>query len=287
MANFYFKKFVIKQSDSAMKVNTDGVLLPAWVSLPSEQNYSQSSNEGSLFKVLDIGSGTGVVSLILAQRLEEELFKTTPNSIDKSNLGFSITAIDVDKDSYLETKYNFENSIWREQLEALHISLQDYCAEQKVKLDRFDLILSNPPFFTNSLNAPSHKRNIARHNCALPLEALLNSSALLLTKRGILAVILPIAEGETLLEMVSKSNQFEIKRVCKVKTLLKRPAKRYMIELSRSQTLKSEQIIAGNKNKLLREETLVMQKEGGEFYTNQYNELVKRFYSKEFKIKSI
>ena len=108
MANFYFKKFVIKQSDSAMKVNTDGVLLPAWVSLPSEQSYSQSSNGGSLLKVLDIGSGTGVVSLILAQRLEEELFKTTPNSIDKSNLGFSITAIDVDKDSYLETKYNFE-----------------------------------------------------------------------------------------------------------------------------------------------------------------------------------
>lgn len=124
MASFYFKKFVVEQSNSAMKVNTDGVLLAAWVSLDAP------------VKLLEIGSGTGVISLIIAQRLEEIL----------SN-NFNITAIDVDYNSYLESCNNFKNSIWSDNLEALHISLQDLYLDYKsstVGQGKFNLILSNP-----------------------------------------------------------------------------------------------------------------------------------------------
>ena len=250
-----------------MKVNTDGVLLSAWVSIPLYPLLSESS----YFRMLDIGSGTGVISLIMGQRLSEAQFQDN----------FGITAIDIDYDSYLETQYNFEKSIWKERLYALHISLQDYSVNREVNrseklTSRFDLILSNPPFFTNSLNAPSIRRNIARHNHSLPLVDLLNSSALLLKEGGILAVILPVQEGEALLELAFQSNQFEVKRLCKVQTLLSKPVKRYMIELRKIQSIIEKQII---------EETLVMQEEGGAFYTHEYNELVKSFYLKDLKVK--
>lgn len=299
MANFYFKKFVVRQFNSAMKVNTDGVLLPAWVSLPqilSCKNVGEISkiehlDELERLRVLDIGSGTGVISLIMAQRLCESYVQDN----------FRITAIDIDYNSYLESKYNFENSSWKGQLEAFHTSLQDYSIEQRVAVDssssckavfdegkidgfdkgKFDLILSNPPFFTNSLNAPSQARNNARHSHSLPLNILLDTTASLLKDRGVLAVILPVVEGEALLEMASKGNQFKIKRLCKVKTLFNKPAKRYMIELQKVQALDY-----GNESAMQREK-LVMQEEGGEFYTKEYNELVKDLYLKDLKVKSI
>jgi len=277
MASFYFKKFAVRQSGSAMKVNTDGVLLPAWVSISSYHLLGDSailklSKEESIrskhLNVLDIGSGTGVISLIIAQRLSEGLFQDN----------FGITAIDIDFDSYLETQHNFEKSIWKERLDALHFSLQDYsvCWEAN-RTSKFDLILSNPPFFTNSLNAPSIRRNIARHNNSLPLVDLLNNSALLLKEGGVLAVILPVQEGETLLKLALNSNKFEVKRLCKVKTLLSKPFKRYMIELRKVQPFVNTRVI--------KEEILVMQEEGGFFYTNEYNELVKSFYLKDLKVK--
>lgn len=293
-----------------MKVNTDGVLLPAWLSLPARQGQIQ--NEGSFFKVLDIGSGTGVISLIIAQRLEEEFLKNSPNNCGVSNLSFAITAIDVDYNSYFETLYNFENSLWKERLEALHISLQDYIADLRVsssksksllsKLDsnnrQFDLIISNPPFFTNSLNAPSHRRSIARHSHSLPLELLIDSAALLLKEGGLLAVILPVEEGERFLKLAFACNLLAIKRLCKVKTLLNKPAKRYMIELIK---LKRNSSVSGGELLEIREaplamseaplvieqETLIVQQEGGEYYTHEYNELVKNFYLKDLKVKSI
>lgn len=282
-----------------MKVNTDGVLLPAWVSLPqilSCKNVGEISkiehlDELEQLRVLDIGSGTGVISLIMAQRLCESYVQDN----------FRITAIDIDYNSYLESKYNFENSSWKGQLEAFHTSLQDYSIEQRVAVDssssckavfdegkidgfdkgKFDLILSNPPFFTNSLNAPSQARNNARHSHSLPLNILLDTTASLLKDRGVLAVILPVVEGEALLEMASKGNQFKIKRLCKVKTLFNKPAKRYMIELQKVQALDY-----GNESAMQREK-LVMQEEGGEFYTKEYNELVKDLYLKDLKVKSI
>ncbi|MDD4656211.1 MAG: methyltransferase [Bacteroidales bacterium] len=260
MASFYFKKFVVEQSNSAMKVNTDGVLLAAWVSLDAP------------VKLLDIGSGTGVISLIIAQRLEEIL----------SN-NFNITAIDVDYNSYLESYNNFKNSIWSDNLEALHISLQDLYLDYKsstVGQGKFNLILSNPPFFTNSLPAPSKRRNIARHNHSLPLELLLESSTLLLKEGGLLAVVLPVEEGERLLEMVSANKEFVVKRVCKVKTVLSKPPKRYLIELC---MLKNTLLVAKDAHFELKQETLVIQQKGGECYTQEYNELVKRFYLKELK----
>lgn len=302
-----------------MKVNTDGVLLPAWVSLPkilSCENVGETSkiehlDELEQLRVLDIGSGTGVISLIMAQRLCES------NVQDN----FRITAIDIDYKSYIESQFNFENSSWKGQLEVFHTSLQDYSIEQRVAVDsnssckagfdggkfdgfakgKFDLILSNPPFFTNSLNAPSQARNNARHSKSLPLNILLDTSASLLKDRGVLAVILPVVEGEALLEMALSGSQFVINRLCKVKTLLNKPAKRYMIELKRTQSFVSKQGISDDEHAVIdkqnvvpkeempvmQEEILVMQEEGGEFYTEQYNQLVKSFYLKDLKIKSI
>lgn len=300
MANFYFKKFAVRQSNSAMKVNTDGVLLAAWVSLPQ---ILSCGNVGETFKiehldeleqlrVLDIGSGTGVISLIMAQRLCES----------NVQYNFRITAIDIDYNSYLESQYNFENSSWKGQLEAFHTSLQDYSIEQRVAVDsnssckavfdegKFDLILSNPPFFTNSLNAPSQARNNARHSHSLPLNILLDTSASLLKDGGVLAVILPVVEGEALLEMASRGGQFKVQRLCKIKTLLNKPVKRYMIELQKVQVLdcgnESVMLVMKREELVMQEEMLTMQQEGGQLYTKEYNELVKGFYLKDLKVKS-
>lgn len=246
-----------------MKVNTDGVLLPAWVSLDAP------------CKILDVGSGTGVISLILAQRLEEQLIRN-----------FYITAIDLDYNSYIESLYNFSESLWSDKLKALHISLQDFLIKCKsypqLESSKFDLILSNPPFFTNSLQPPSHRRNIARHNHSLPLEVLLESSAYMLKEGGILAVILPVSEGENLIQIALESCKFVVKRVCKVKTVEGKPPKRYMIELS---MLKETLLETNELNFETREETLVIQEKGESYYTHEYNRLVKNFYLKDLKIK--
>jgi tRNA1Val (adenine37-N6)-methyltransferase len=242
---FRFKQFCVRQSFSAMKVNTDGVLLGAWVSL---------DKAGSECRVLDIGTGTGVISLILAQRLSGQ------NTINS----FFVEAIDVDKLSSEEAAYNFSCSPWHEKLLSEWISLQDYYQENGEK--KFDIIVSNPPFFTGSLKAPGRRRSVARHNDDLPYELIIRSSYGMLKDSGVLAVVLPAEESEIFISCARKE-KMTLERLCKIKTLSDRKEKRYLMEFA----LTGETLA-------VREEQLVIQEIAGKEFTPQYKNLTKDFY---------
>jgi tRNA1Val (adenine37-N6)-methyltransferase len=234
-----------------MKVNTDGVLLPAWVSLP------QCEKDQNLYRVLDVGTGTGVISLIMAQRL--------------SSLGtFYVTAIDIDTESAKEAAQNFYVSPWRDYLEAREISLQEHALESLAH--KYSLIISNPPFFTDSLKAPSYTRSGARHNDLLPFKDLLDASQRMLEQEGLLAVVLPVEEGERFIREAAECRFIMVRR-CRVKTLADKKEKRYLLEFRRDTGI----------NYICKEELIVIQNQKGEYYTEQYCNLVGDFYLKNFK----
>ena len=251
MESFCFKEFKIKQSDSAMKVNTDGVLLGAWLSLPRE-----GVKVPEVIRVLDIGTGTGVIALIIAQRLSNS---------------FSIVAIDIDKPSVDEANYNFSISPWAERLSALEMSLQDLLIGKFQ--EKYDLIVSNPPYFIDSLKAPSARRSSARHNHDLPYEVIIEAAVKMLNDNGKLAIVLPAEEGEKFIEKIS-GTPLHLARRCKVKTLAGKKEKRYLLEFAKSHQ-------PGKTTDSFRtsvEEVLIMQEIGGLEYTEQYKTLTKEFY---------
>ena len=251
MESFCFKEFKMKQSDSAMKVNTDGVLLGAWLSLPRE-----GVKVPEVIRVLDIGTGTGVIALIIAQRLSNS---------------FSIVAIDIDKPSVDEANYNFSISPWAERLSALEMSLQDLLIGKFQ--EKYDLIVSNPPYFIDSLKAPSARRSSARHNHDLPYEVIIEAAVKMLNDNGKLAIVLPAEEGEKFIEKIS-GTPLHLARRCKVKTLAGKKEKRYLLEFAKSHQ-------PGKMTDSFRtsvEEVLIMQEIGGLEYTEQYKTLTKEFY---------
>lgn len=251
MESFCFKGFKMKQSDSAMKVNTDGVLLGAWLSLPRE-----GVKVPEVIRVLDIGTGTGVIALIIAQRLSNS---------------FSIVAIDIDKPSVDEANYNFSISPWAERLSALEMSLQDLLIGKFQ--EKYDLIVSNPPYFIDSLKAPSARRSSARHNHDLPYEVIIEAAVKMLNDNGKLAIVLPAEEGEKFIEKIS-GTPLHLARRCKVKTLAGKKEKRYLLEFAKSHQ-------PGKTTDSFRtsvEEVLIMQETGGLEYTEQYKTLTKEFY---------
>ncbi|MFA5848704.1 MAG: methyltransferase [Bacteroidales bacterium] len=232
-----------------MKVNTDGVLLGAWLSLPSV---------GS-FRVLDIGTGTGVIALIVAQRLSK-LFSTS------SKDQFSIDAIDIDKPSVDEANYNFSQSPWTSHLSAKEVSLQDLLSANTQM--KYDLVVSNPPYFTDSLKAPSARRSSARHNHDLPYSSIIESVIQMLTDKGKLAIVLPAEEGERFITLATMG-YLQLVRRCKVKTLADKKEKRYLLEFTKSPLSDNVQ-----------EEVLIMQQTGGLEYTEQYKNLTRDLYLK-------
>ena len=151
MKPFIFKQFKIQQDNTAMKVGTDGVLLGAWADSENATN------------ILDIGTGTGLIALMLAQR----------------NLKANITAIEIDEQASLQASENFNNSPWEIRLSIKNLKLQDFVVEEK-----FDLIVSNPPFFNNTFQANSSERNIARQTETLSFNELLKNTASLLSENG-------------------------------------------------------------------------------------------------------
>lgn len=262
MGSFSFKKFTVRQQQSAMKVNTDGVLLPAWVNL---NNFTKHNDEP--FRVLDIGTGTGVIALITAQRLEKEFSGSDV---------FEITGIDIDEPSSQEATFNFTASPWAGSLISRHISLQTLIKDEGDKLcGKFSLILSNPPYFTSSLKAPGQRRSDARHNDILPFKDILSAADILLSDQGVLALVLPDNEAELFTEeAISKA--FRLLRICRIKTLANKKAKRVLMEFSKRDADTKE---AGETI----EEELIMQEKGGEYYSHAYCSLVGDYYLKLFK----
>ncbi|RZS99748.1 tRNA1(Val) (adenine(37)-N6)-methyltransferase [Aquimarina brevivitae] len=167
---FRFKQFTVHQDRCAMKIGTDGVLLGCWA--PVAQVNS----------VLDIGAGTGVISLILAQR-------STAAVID---------AVELDEDAYEQTVDNFENSPWGDRLFCYHASFQEFFTEMD---EQYDLIISNPPFYTEDYKTTDQKRDLARFEDALPFEHLIYGAAKLLADAGQLVLVVPYVQEEAIVNL--------------------------------------------------------------------------------------
>jgi len=203
MPNPYFrlKQFTVFHDQCAMKVGTDGVLLGAWV------DCSQT------VKILDIGTGSGLIALMLAQR---------SNAL--------IDALDIDENACKQAKYNVENSIFKERIQIIQSDFNNFNADYK-----YDLIVSNPPYFTNSLPAPDKQRNIARHNHALSFEVLLKKSATLLTEKGKIALILPY-DAENQIQSFAENSGLFLCRKTVVLPKLDAAPKRILLEYSSTKT---------------------------------------------------
>lgn len=166
---FSFKQFTVYHHHCAMKVGIDGVLLGAW---------AEVKNAG---RILDIGTGTGLIALMLAQR----------------NQNAHIEAIDIDSGAVLQANENVRNSPWNERIRISQIALQNVEDASEAK---YDLIVSNPPYFINSTKAPEENRTTARHTDSLTHEELILNSKRLLNSEGKLCVILPVNEGMKCME---------------------------------------------------------------------------------------
>lgn len=200
-------------------------------------------------RVLDIGSGTGVIALMVAQR--------TSNA--------QIDAVEPDSGSCEDALRNFAESPWADRLHLHGVTLQEYvsCYAEKVQ---YDLIVSNPPYFVDSLKAPDPVRNAVRHAVSLPFEELLDGVKTLLAEHGRFAVILPVTEG-VLLEKLALERSLHCVRKCLVQTKPGVPPKRVMMEF-------------GRKSVPLRSGLLIMETERHQEFTEEYRRLTRDFYLK-------
>lgn len=232
---FKFKQFTVEQDRCAMKIGTDGVLLGAWVSVES---YPSS--------ILDIGAGTGVISLQLAQRTNAEL----------------IDAVEIEDNAYEQCVDNFENSPWGDRLFCYHASLNEFVEEVD---EKYDLIISNPPFYSENYKTDDDSRDKARFSEALPFNELIECVSQLLSKEGIFAIIIPRKEEEGIIEMALKVNLFS-KRICRVRGNETSEEKRSMLEFS------FQDVLAKIENLTI--------ESARHIYTAEYKNLVKEFYLK-------
>ena len=230
---FHFKKFSIDDSRAAMKIGTDAVLLGAWVPCENETHR------------LDIGTGCGILAIMMAQR----------------NDRVPIDAVEIDKNASLLAEQNFKLSPWGEQLSLYHASIQDFLLNTSHK---YSLILSNPPFFTDSLKAPDMARTLARHNHAMPVRELLEITSKLLTETGKAAFIIPF---DAYSNWISQASDFSLYPALAaiVKSSAKHAAHRMMVVFTRKKSrepINNEIIIYSSTN----------------IYTSQYRDLTKEFY---------
>ena len=237
---FTFKQFQVNQDRCAMKIGTDGVLLGAWTPLINNP-----------FNVLDIGAGTGILSLMLAQRSN-----AAPN-----NVGI-IDAIEIDEDAYEQCVENFEASPWGDKLFCFHAGLDEFVDEPE---DEYDLIISNPPFYTDDYKSDNSSRDLARFEDALPFEELIEAAALLLSDNGIFSVIIPYKEEERFVAMCKILDLFPLK-ITRVKGTPTSEIKRSLLAFCRMEQtpLIDELIIEISRHN----------------YTREYIELTKDFYLK-------
>lgn len=325
MGSFRFKQFEVVQDHSAMKVNTDAVLLGAWVRIPGTSNagnVADTADVGSVgntadavdvgnvgsagnttymdnadsagntvgdsatdtdpetVRVLDIGTGTGVIALMVGQRIATNAEVASGAEVG-SGAG-EIHAVEIDSGACKDAAANFNSAPWESISFHLHEkSLQEFAAENcNPNPAKFNLIVSNPPYFISSLKNDSAAKTMARHTDTLPQRELLFHSTTLLAEGGIFAVILPVTEGEELLRKVEFMARSTIvgnatsshlalfpSRICYVHTVERKPAKRLMLEFIKCHP---------SSRPILQREQLVMMSNGQN--TPKYTALVGNFY---------
>ena len=184
---FRFRQFTVWHDRCAMKVGTDGVLLGAWAGPGRPGGMSGGSPQ----TILDIGTGSGLVALMLAQRFPEA----------------QVTGIDSDAEAAAQARENFTGSPWPQRLRAAHISLQEFCrgTAATAAARRFDLIVSNPPFYDTTLTSPDPLRTAARHTGGLTHKELLLLSASLLSDTGVFSLIVPSESEKSILRLADRS----------------------------------------------------------------------------------
>ena len=199
MANdfFQFKQFIVRQQHCAMKVGTDGTLLGSWASSPA-----------GACRILDVGTGTGLIALMMAQRFPEA----------------QVTGIDIDTDAVGQASENALESPFKER-----IMIREGDVTRMEDTDGFDAIVCNPPFFDRSLTCPDQQRTEARHTVSLTYRQLMESAFRLLKDDGRLSVIIP-SDCRSRLESEAHLVGFFISRICSIQTTPKKIPKRYMIE---------------------------------------------------------
>jgi tRNA1Val (adenine37-N6)-methyltransferase len=205
MSKFQFKQFAVEQDRCAMKIGTDGVLLGAWTPITNNP-----------FSVLDIGAGTGIIALMIAQRSNAE----------------QIDALEIDEDAYEQATDNFENSPWSDRLFCYHAGLDEFVEEPE---DEYDVIVSNPPFFTEDYKTENEQRDIARFADAMPFEELIEAADLLLSENGIFSVIIPYKEEESFLVLANEYELYPLK-ITRVKGTPTTEIKRSLLAFSRKET---------------------------------------------------
>lgn len=201
---FKFKQFTIQQNQTAMKVGTDGVLLGAWAIIEQDP-----------FAILDIGAGTGLIALMLAQRTDAE----------------HIEALEIDADAHEQCVENFENSPWNDRLFCFHSSLDDFMEE--LEDEEYDLIVSNPPYHTENYFSGDDKRDAARFTESLPFEDLCEAVSVLLSDDGIFCVIVPFPAEANFIALAAENDLFPIK-ITRVKGTPTTEIKRSLLAFGRT-----------------------------------------------------
>ncbi|MDR0830341.1 MAG: methyltransferase [Prevotellaceae bacterium] len=248
--NFNFKQFSIIQQQSAMKVGTDGVLLGAWCAAENAES------------ALDIGCGTGLIALMLAQR----------------NPNLQIDAVEIDENSAEEAKINVKNSKWGDRISVFCQDITSFRALSEKSTENqeipacagmtekgYDLIVSNPPFFENSLKSPNSQRTAARHNDNLTLQQLAKIAAENLTENGYFSVVLPAEQTENFILFCQTNNLF-LARQTNIFTTPNSAVRRVLLEFSKQ-------------NISLKINDLTIEYSSNNF-TEEYKNLTKDFYLK-------
>ena len=230
-STFRFRQFTVHQDKCAMKVGTDAVLLGSWV----DPNYSR--------RILDIGTGTGLIALMLAQKSTAE-----------------IDAVDIDESAYQQAKENFNLSEWRDRIHVFHQSFQEFSEKSKMK---YDLVVSNPPYFHHASKPCEEARLNARHNAQLSFDSLICGVKKILSDDGRFCVILPSKEGMEFLDLCQRTNLF-CHEIIRVKTKAEKIEKRLMMKFGFDLCLTTHHEI-------------IIQEEDSSF-TSEYMEMTREYF---------
>lgn len=230
---FIFKRFTIYQDKCAMKVGTDGVLLGAWIDADGMQ------------RILDVGTGTGLIAIMLAQRTKA-----------------IIEAVEIDEDAALQARQNAEASPWHDRIIVYHTSFQEFALQSA---SRYDLIVSNPPYYHNALKATAKSRTTARHAMSLDYQNLIEYSEKLLASEGKLCMIVPYDMSNLIIDHACLNGLY-VHRVMKVRsTALKQPS-RIILEFSRTKEYRPHT----SELTIMQDDSLT--------YTEEYKNLTAEYY---------